>query len=560
MKTFQQLFPALEWIAAYRKEYARGDVIAGATVAIMLVPQAMAYAMLAGLPPVIGLYASTIPIIVYALFGSSRHLAVGPVAMISLLVYVGCSKIAEPGSPEYISNVLILAFMVGVIQLLFGVFRIGFIITFISHAVISGFTSAAAIIILLSQLKHLLGISLGSHHSVIPLLVEAVTKFEGVHIITMSIGVVSIGLLLLLKKIKPRFPAPLLIVVATTLLVYMLSLDKSGVEAVGEVPRGLPGITVPAFDVHSFNVLLPVALTIMFVGFMESIAVAEMVASRKKYKISPNKEFVGLGLSNISASFFSGYPVTGGFSRTAVNYQAGARTGLASIITAALMVLTLLFFTPLFYYLPKTVLAAIIMVAVVGLIDFKEAVRLYKIKKTDAVSFALTFIVTLTIGIEIGIITGVVFSLLVFIWRSAHPHAARLGYLEEKGVFRNLDRFPEARTFPDGEILRVDASLYFANVGLIEDLMRREILDRPDIRWVIFDLSGVNDIDAVAISRLEDIIDNYQQRGVTILFAEMKGPVRDLISRAGWDENYPSRISHPSISHALKSVEKNNTG
>ena len=551
----QTVIPALEWLKDYKLSGLKSDLTAGTIVAILLVPQGMAYAMLAGLPPVMGLYASTFPLILYAIFGSSKHLAVGPVAMISLLVYTGVSLHAEPGSHHYIQLVLLLSLMVGVSQVLLGLLGAGFFINFISHAVISGFSSAAAIIIGLSQLGHLLGIKLSVHHSVFQLLWEAIKRIGEAHIITLGIGLAVILLLVSLKKMAPRLPAPLLMAAGGIMLTYLLRLDQSGVIIVGDIPQGLPRFIFPAMNLDSISLLLPVAMTILFVGFMESISIAKLIAVKERYKINSNHELRGLGLANIGAAFFSAYPVTGGFSRTAVNHEAGARTGLASIISAGLILLILLFLTPLFYYLPNAVLASIVVVAVSGLIDFKGARHFFKIRAADGWTWMLTFIITLTLGSEKGILAGAALSLLLFIWRSAHPHTAELGYIEKEKVFRNVRRFPEARIFPGVLILRVDASLYFANTGFLEDLLHKNLVEKPEMKWVILDFSGVNDMDAIAIDALEEIMDLYREKQVLFLFAEMKGPVRDLVMKAGWKEKYGKQLQYPSIEHALREIE-----
>ena len=550
----QKIIPSLEWLRNYRREDLKGDLTAGLIVAIMLVPQGMAYAMLAGLPPVVGLYASTLPLIIYALLGSSRQLAVGPVAMMSLLVFAGISPIAEPGSEKYVSLVLLLSLMVGVLQFSLGLFRAGFIVNFLSHAVISGFTSAAAILILLSQLHHLFGIPSSGGHSAMTALRGVVQGMGGTHPTTLGIGLASMIILVIFKRKRPNFPAPIVVVVASTLVVYFFGLDQSGVKIVGHVPKGLPSFSIPEWSLGSLEVLFPAALTILFIGFMESISIAEWVAAREKYKIDSNRELVGLGLANVTASFFSAYPVTGGFSRTAVNYQAGAKTGLASFITAAIILLTLLFFTSFFYHLPHAVLAAIVAAAVAGLIDVKGARHLLNLKKMDGWTMILTFVATLALGSEKGIMIGVAFSLFVFIWRSSHPHTAELGYLEGDNVFRNIGRFPEAKIYPEALILRVDASLYFANMAFLEDFLRRRIVEKPDVKWVIMDLSGVNDIDAVGADTLSEIMNNYREQGVQFIFAGMKGPVRDLVSKAGWQEKYGKNIGYLSIQHALKGI------
>jgi sulfate permease, SulP family len=550
----ERIVPAAGWLRRYRREDLGGDLSAGLIVAVMLIPQGMAYAMLAGLPPVVGLYASTIPLIVYALFGSSRQLAVGPVALVSLLTLTGVSALAEPGSGEFVALAALLALMVGVIQFGLGLLRAGFLVNFLSHAVISGFTSAAAIVIGLSQLKHLLGVELESTHSVFVLLWDAAQKLGEVNLITLAIGLASIALLVLFRKIAPRFPAPLLVVALSALAVYVFGLHERGVSIVGDVPQGVPSFALPAFGLDSVTSLLAVALTISFVGFMESIAVAKSIASRERYKVDANKELVGLGLANVAGSVSSAYPVTGGFSRSAVNYQSGARTPLASVITAVLIVLTLLFLTPLFYYLPNAVLAAIVMVAVYGLIDFMEPVKLFRIKKVDGWTLLVTFAATLLIGIEQGILVGVAFSLALFIWRSAYPHTTEVGYLPEEDVFRNVNRYPEARTFPNTLVVRVDASLYFANTAFWENWLNDAAFDRPDLRYLILDFSAVNDVDAVALETLEDLTDSLKERKVEVHIANMKGPVRDIVEKAGWTEKFGLNTSHPSVQHALENL------
>ena len=548
--------PALEWMGSYKKSDLSGDMNAGLIVAIMLIPQGMAYAMLAGLPPVIGLYASTIPLIIYALFGTSRQLAVGPVAMVSLLVLAGVSMLAEPGTDEYISLVLLLMLMIGVIQFLLGVFKLGFIVNFLSHAVISGFTSAAAIIIGLSQLKQLIGVSLEADKNIFLILSETVRRAAEINPVTLAIGLGSILLLIAMKKYVKKIPGPLVVVVVSILAVYLFNLQALGVKIVGEVPSGLPSLSMPAFQLDALIALLPIALTISFIGYMESIAMAKAIAAKEKYKIDPNRELVGLGLANVGGSFFAGYPVTGGFSRSAVNYQAGARTPLATLITAFLIILTLLFFTGLFYYLPNAVLAAIIMVAVYSLIDFKEAKYLFKVNKVDGWTWMLTFLATLLIGIEQGIIIGAIFSLVVFIRRSAYPHVAELGYLPEQKVFRNTKRYPDAKTDPEILIFRIDESLYFANMTFLEDQLCSRVLDKPETKWVVFDFSSVNSIDAVAVHALEGLMEQCQSGKVEIVFAGIKNTVLDILKKADWEQKYGDRIHYMNIAEALSAINE----
>ncbi|WP_368505987.1 SulP family inorganic anion transporter [Alkalihalophilus sp. As8PL] len=552
----KKLFPGLEWMLTYQKHDLRGDLSAGLIVAIMLIPQGMAYAMLAGLPPVIGLYASTIPLLIYALFGSSRQLAVGPVAMVSLLVLTGVQGLAEPGSSEYISLVLLLALMVGVIQLSLGLLRLGFITDFISHAVISGFTSAAAIVIGFSQLKHLLGISLPSTENVFELLLEASRQIGSINLYSFFIGITSIAILVLLKKFAPKIPAPLVVVVYSTALVYLFNLHEKGVNIIGEVPDGLPSLSFPVWSTEAISALMPVAITIAIIGFVESFAMAKVIATKEKYKVDANRELVGLGLANVSASTFSGYPVTGGFSRSAVNYGAGAKTGLAAIITAILIVLTLLFFTSWFYYMPNAVLAAIIMVAVYGLIDVKEAKHLFKIKKIDGFTLLVTFIATLTLGIEMGIFIGVIFSLVIFLWRSANPHMAELGYVGKLDAYRNTKRFNDAETFEHLSILRIDSPLYFANIQRVEARIQQAFLKSDKVDTLVIDFSGVNDVDAVAVDHLEELMNTYRDLDKRIYLCDVKGPVRDTLREAGWYETFKGQIEYQDLEHVLDHLKR----
>ncbi|WBL12918.1 SulP family inorganic anion transporter [Sutcliffiella sp. NC1] len=546
----KKLIPSIDWLGHYNKNDLRGDLSAGLIVAIMLIPQGMAYAMLAGLPPVIGLYASTIPLIIYALFGSSRQLAVGPVAMVSLLVFTGVSQLAKPGTDEYIAYALLLALMVGVIQLVLGLSRLGFLVNFLSHSVISGFTSAAAIIIGLSQLKNLLGIDIPKG-SIFVIISNAIMKVNEINMVTFLIGLGSIIILILLKKMAPKFPAPLVVVVLGILVVRFLQLDQVGVKIVGDIPNGIPAFSIPMFNIEAITALLPIALTISFVSFMESVAVAKSIANKEKYKINANQELNGLGLANIFGSFFSAFPVTGGFSRTAVNYQAGARTGLASIITAVLIFITLQFFTGLFYFLPQAVLAAIIMVAVYGLIDAKEAVHLFKVKKADGWTLLITFIATLTLGIEQGILVGIGVSLLLFIWRSAYPHIAELGYLSDQNVFKNVKYYPNAKTYENLLIYRIDASLYFANMAFVEEKLQQAILEKANINKVILDFSGVNSMDAIALDELTKIIEGYKKSKIEFYIAGIKQPVYELFRKAGLDKKYEGKIDFLSVDQAL---------
>lgn len=506
---------------------------AGLTVGVMLIPQGMAYALLAGVPPIYGLYASTLPLILYAIFGTSRQLAVGPVAMVALLIATGVSNLAEPGSDEFIELAILLALMVGSIQLLLGLFRLGFMVNFLSHPVISGFTSAAALIIGFSQLKHLLGIDLPRSSHVHEILINAVKNIEQVNVPTIVIGAVGIVIILLSKK--KRLPGPLLAVIMGILAVYWFQLQRLGVRIVMEVPQGLPDFSVPIIDNLSITLLLPAALTIALVGFMESIAVAKAIqAKHKNYQLDANQELIGLGMANIVGSFFKAFPTVGGFSRTAVNDQAGAKTALASIISALLIVLTLLFLTPLFYYLPQAVLASVIMVAVFGLVDFGEAIHLWKTDRTDFYMLLVTFLATLVLGIELGIVVGILLSLAMVIFRAAYPHIASLGQVPGTHYYRNVNRFKNVVQRNDILVVRFDAPLFFANTNYFQEHLARLTAQKGEkLKLMVLNAEAISTMDSSAVHMLSEIIHEYRNKGIEIYLAAVIGPVRDVLFQSG---------------------------
>lgn len=529
--------PFLGWMSGYDKGNLKGDVNAGLTTAVMLIPQAMAYAMLAGLPPIIGLYASVVPLAIYSLLGTSRQLAVGPVAMVSLLVAQGVAPLAESGTEAFVAYAVLLALMIGVMQLAMGVFRLGFLVNFLSHPVVSGFTSAAALIIGLSQLKHLLGVNIPRSKNIFAILGGAFSQISDWHIATLAIAVVSIAMLMLLKKFRPSFPRALAVVVFGSVVVFGFGLHEGGVSIVGDVPAGLPGLSMPTLDQDAIRQLFPIALTISLVSFMESISVAKGFARRNRYEVDANQELVALGAANIAGSFFSAYPVTGGFSRTAVNAQAGAKTSLAGLITTVVIALTLLFLTPLFYYLPKAVLAAIIMTAVFGLVDVAEVKHLWHVKKADLALLSLTFVATLGLGIEEGILIGVLASLGLFVFRTTRPHVAVLGRLPGKDVYRNVKRYPEVVRTPGVLAVRFDAQFYFGNVTFLKETLRDlELAEEELLHAVVIDASSINQLDSSAESALDELRDAYGERGVQLIIAGPKGPVRDVMKRSGlWE-------------------------
>jgi len=560
--SIDSILPGLKTLITYDKTNLRSDIAAGLTVGVMLIPQGMAYAMIAGLDPIYGLYAATIPILLYAFFGTSRQLAVGPVAMVSLLTASGVALLAEAGTEAYLGYVLVLAFMVGLIQFLMGVFRLGFLVNFLSHPVISGFTSAAAIIIGASQLKHLLGVSLPKSHLVHEIILEAFKQIDNVHWLTFLLGLGGIGIILLMKRISPSIPGQIVAVIISILVVSLFNLDAMGVAVVGEVPKGLPSFQIPMFSLASINSLLPIAIAISLVSYMESIAVAKAMQTRhKNYKLSPNQELIALGIANMGGSFFQSYPVTGGFSRTAVNDQAGAKTTLASIISALLVLLTLLFLTDFFYMMPKAILAAVILVAVVGLIDVKEAVHLWHTHRNDFWMLIATFLATLALGIENGILIGVTLSLVMVIFQSSYPHHAELGQVPGSEFYRNVNRFPEVQTRPDLLVVRFDASLFFGNSQRFRDALNEYVDQKGDrLQAIVLNCESINTLDSTALKMLEEILYNAEKEGILLLFASVKGPIRDRLLNSEVFCKPSSNHFFMSIQDAVDYYDKKETG
>lgn len=499
----------------------------------MLIPQGMAYALIAGLPPVYGLYASVVPQLIYAILGTSRQLSVAPVAMDSLLVATGVSVMATEGSEAYITYAIMLAFFMGVAQFSLGIIRMGFITNLLAKPVISGFTSAAALIIGLNQLKYFLGVDLEKSNQVYRILLNAANQINETHILTLILGIAGIVLIKGAKKVNNKIPGALIAVIAGVLAVTAFGLDSKGVSIVKEVPSGLPSLIIPDFSIETVQKLLPLSLTIAFVAFMEAFSVAKAIeAKRRDYKVIPNQELIALGAANIVGSLFQSYPVTGGFSRSAVNHQAGANTPLSSIISAVLVALTLLFLTPLFYNLPHAILAAIIMVAVAGLIDLGYVRTLWKTNKIEFGLLMATFVVTLQFSMVPGIVTGIVLSILILLFRAANPHMAVLGRVKGIDEYRNVKRFDDLETWPELLVLRVDAPFAFVNIQTIKDKVMNEVQKRNGaLKYVVLDAGSVAYIDATGVIGLRELIEGLDEKGIQILFAEMIGPVRDVFNR-----------------------------
>jgi len=535
MKSILQFIPILQWLPNYRKANLSGDLSAGLTVGIMLIPQGMAYAMLAGLPPVFGLYASLIPQVIYALLGTSRQLSVAPVAMDSLLVAAGLGALSLSGVEEYTSMAIFLALFMGSIQFLLGIVKMGFLVNFLSKPVISGFTSAAALIIGLSQLKHLLGAPIENSNQIHILLGNTFEVLDQINGYAIILGVAAILIIKAIKKWSPRIPAALVVTLLGIIITYAFNLSEHGLNIVREVPSGLPKVGLPEFSMNRINDLAPVALTLALIAFMEAISVAKAIEERKGLQeVRPNQELIAIGMANIVGSIFQSYPVTGGFSRTAVNDQAGASTPLASIISAVIVGLTLLFLTPLFYHLPKTVLAAIIMVAVFGLIDFTYPVRLFNKRKDEFVVLLITFLTTLTVGITEGIILGVLISIGLMIYRTSQPHYAVLGRIKDSTNYRNVKRFDkEVSIDPEVLFFRFDGQLYFGNKDYFKTELTQAIESRGnELKGIVLSVEAINYIDSSAAHMLRQLFSQLENKGIKITISGPIGPIRDILKRS----------------------------
>ncbi|SDT02470.1 sulfate permease, SulP family [Maribacter dokdonensis] len=532
----KNIFPFLDWISSYKKTDFVKDLLAGITVGIVLVPQGMAYAMIAGLPPVHGLYASLFPVLVYALLGTSRKIAVGPVAMDSLLVAVGLGTLAITGVENYIKMVVVLALMVGVIQFLLGVLRMGFLVNFLSKPVISGFTSAAAIIIVFSQMKHLLGISVVGSNRIYKTVINIFYKLGEINYVDFSIGLVGIALLLGFKKWAKNIPGILVIVVLGIVAVYFFQLETYGIKLVGNVPSGLPSFIMPTLNIEDVKQLAPIAIALALVGYLEAISIGKAIEDKTgEDTIKANQELIALGSSNIVGSFFQGYPVTASFSRSAISFDAGTKTNLSAVFSVILVVLTLLFLTPLFKFLPNAILASIIMVSVVKLIDIKYFKYLWSNRKDEFFVMLVTFLITLFIGITQGILIGVLCSLLLMVYRTSKPHFVEIGNIGNSDYYKNVIRFAdEVVVRNDLLIVRFDSQLYFGNSAYFKKQLLKHIKAKgPALKGIILNAESINYIDATAADMLTKLIHDIRERELQFYIAGAIGPTRDIIFSTG---------------------------
>lgn len=558
-RNWRQLLPSLpilQWGRAYKRETLLGDGVAALIVTIMLIPQSLAYAMLAGLPAEVGLYASVAPLLLYSVLGSSRVLAVGPVAVVSLMTAAAIGQHAVPGTAQYWAVAITLAFLSGVLLLAMGLLRLGFLANFLSHPVISGFISASGILIAASQLKTLLGVR-ADGQNVVELGVSLLSQLGQLHGLTLLIGAATVAFLFWvrsgLKPLLQRFglrpraadvlakTGPVAAIAVTTLLTWALDWQAQGVKIVGAVPQGLPPFTLPLWDLGLWQQLLLPALLISVVGFVESVSVGQTLAAKRRQRIEPDQELVALGASNLSAAFSGGFPVTGGFARSVVNFDAGAQTPAAGVFTAVGILLASLFLTPALFYLPQATLAATIVVAVLSLVDFSILRKTWNYARSDFVAVLATLVATLAVGVEMGLIVGVALSLALYLYRTSRPHMAEVGLVAGTEHFRNVLRHT-VLVSPQVLGLRVDESLYFANSRALEDRINSEVAKRPGLAHVVLQCSAINDIDASALESLEAIDQRLRDAGLRLHLSEVKGPVMDRLKATEFMRELSGRV------------------
>ncbi|WP_417260969.1 SulP family inorganic anion transporter [Celeribacter sp.] len=545
-RLLKRYLPILDWGSKYNSSAFANDGVAAIIVTIMLIPQSLAYALLAGLPPEAGLYASIVPIMLYTFFGTSRALAVGPVAVVSLMTAAAVGQVAEQGTAGYATAAITLAFMSGAMLVTLGVFRLGFLANFLSHPVIAGFITASGILIAASQLKHILGVSAGGH-TLLHLLESLWTHLSEMNFITLVIGVLATaflfwvrkGLKPLLKKLGlgPRLAdvvtkaGPVAAVLVTTLVVGVFRLDEHGVRIVGEVPQSLPPFTWPISSLALLKQLFIPALLISIIGFVESISVAQTLAAKKRQRVDPDQELIGLGAANLGAAFTGGFPVTGGFSRSVVNFDAGAETPAAGAFTAVGLAIAALFLTPLIYFLPQATLAATIIVAVLSLVDFKILKTTWAYSKADFTAVLATIVLTLVSGVEVGVSAGVILSIALHLYKTSKPHIAEVGLVPGTEHFRNINRH-DVLTTPEVVTIRVDESLYFANARFLEDYILDRVAGDEALKHIVLMCPAVNEIDTSALEALEEINRRLADGGIQLHLSEVKGPVMDRLQKS----------------------------
>lgn len=552
---WRRLFPFLLWWPLVNRHTLRNDLIAGLTVALVAIPQSLAYAQLSGVPAYYGLYAALIPVIVGALFGSSLILSTGPVAMTSLLTAASIMPLATYGTEQFYAYVILMALLSGLVQIGLGLARMGVLLNFLSYPVLRGFINAAAIIIGLSQLPAMVGLSLKNSQHFLTDILHVVENLDAMHFESLLFGLGSLALMALLKKFAPKLPGVLIVVVLTTFVSYTIGFEALGGRIVGAIPQGLPGISIPPVDWKASIHMLPTAFVIALISFMEAMSSAKIIAIKTRTPWDENQELIGQGLAKVAAAFSHAMPVSGSFSRSALNLATGAKTGMSSVFSAIAVLLTLLFFTPLLHHLPKPVLAAIIMMAVIGLINFKTIKESWVASKPDGIAAMVTFAATLAFApnIQNGILTGIILSLSLFLFRTMKPRIVLLG-LEKDGTLRNAERFSLPKLHPQVTAIRFDGQLYFANVSYFEESILYLVSHDPDLKYILVVANGINGLDASGVEMLRNLMDRLNQNQITLVFCSIKAPVMDVMRRTGLLDKIGSRNIFDSEKSALEEI------
>jgi SulP family sulfate permease len=557
----RKTFRIAEWLPDYDSGKFSGDLTAGLTTGVMFIPQGMAYAVIAGVPPIYGLYAGVIPLLIYPLLGTSKNLSIGPVAIDMLIVAAGVSLLAEPNTDRYITLTILLTMMAGGMQLLMGSMRLGSVLNIFSRPVIAGFTLAAPIIIAFSQLNNLLGIDLSQTQYIFVLIEELTWEFDQIHWQTFTWGITAIAIIAIFRYLKPIFPISVVILSISILLSWMVGANQLGIQLVGDIPTGLPALSLPDINFNNMRELLPTALTLALVQFMSVASLGQTFAKRHNYIIDANHELVAIGASNFFGSFFKSIPVSGSFSRSAASEQANVQTPLANIITSVVIIATLLFLTPIFYFLPMPILAAIIIVSALNLIDIGEFKFLYKTKRSEGFIAIFTAACTLLIGIQEGILLGVVASMIHMLYKYSRPNVAELGIIPGTRLFKNLDRNPEAKPINGLLILRVDASFSFVNADFFRDYIIEKSRERnKSTRYVIIDGSTINTLDTTAVEQIKTMVGTLKNWDIELYITGLKGPIRDVVEKSGLrefvGENHFYRDPHEAVSNILELIDE----
>lgn len=556
MRGSEKLLPALRWMRLYDSEKFSSDLVAALIVTIMLIPQSLAYALLAGMPPELGLYASILPLALYSMFGSSSTLSVGPVAIASLMTAAAVGEVVAAGQESAINAAITLAALSGAMLVLFGFLRFGFLANFLSHTVVSAFITASAIIIALSQLRHLFGVE-SNGDTLGELIYSLWEQLPNIHIPTLFVGAGVLCILLFFRMrgvaMMLRFGlseqrakllckvAPVIAVVISILVVRSFDLEASGVAVVGAIPVGLPALVMPRISMSLIEALWLPALLISIIGYVESVSVGRTLGGKRQERIDANQELIGLGAANLGSSFSGGFPVTGGFSRSVVNFDAGAVTQASSLMTAGLIAIVTLFLTPFLYSLPKATLAATIVVAVLALVDFSIIGKTWRVSKSDTAAILVTMLLTLLLGVEAGVSFGILLSIGLHLYRTSKPHIAEVGLIRGSEHFRNVHRY-QAEYYPQILSLRVDESLFFANAAYLEESVFAAVFENDEIAHVILMCTAINEIDFTALETLEEINLQLKQQGITLNLSEVKGPVMDMLNRTDFIEHLSGQV------------------